>query len=278
MTADERIATVRLKIERAEKHIRDLDAEIVAFLKENPYPVSRYQDPTSGYVVHYVDSVRPIPPAISLIAGDAIANIRSALDHLAYQLFLVGSGEGDGTHVYFPIFDSVQEYEAKSGRKIKGMSEEAKRAIAAVKPYLGGNLLLWQLHKLNNLDKHRLIVTVFARLGTVNFPDAVGDPSIQERMRTEQTVWWDGKDIIYRLPGVFDVRIPFIGRGLTVKEGDVLLIESTPDAKAHENIEFTFGISLDEARIIKRKPLVETLHQMANMVSHVLTAFEPLLS
>ena len=46
-----------------------------------------------------MDSVKDAPDEASLIAGEIIQNLRSALDHLAYQLFLRagGTGAGEGT-------------------------------------------------------------------------------------------------------------------------------------------------------------------------------------
>jgi hypothetical protein len=44
MTADERLALVRLKIERADKHINDLNAEIRRFFNSNPYTIATKHD------------------------------------------------------------------------------------------------------------------------------------------------------------------------------------------------------------------------------------------
>ena len=40
------------------------------------------------------------------------------------------------------------------------MRPEAVEAIDRLKPYKGGNDLLWKIHALNNLDKHRAIFTL----------------------------------------------------------------------------------------------------------------------
>jgi hypothetical protein len=44
------------------------------------------------------------------------------------------------------------------------MSSAAIAAIDAVQPYGGRNDVLWHLHELNNIDKHRLILTVGSAL------------------------------------------------------------------------------------------------------------------
>src|SRR3990172_3595613 len=119
--------------------------------------------------VYHIAGGEDGPPDIARIGGDVIQNLRSALDHLAYQLVLVGTGKpGPFFHVYFPIFDSAPEYKAGKTRQIKGMRQEAIDAIDGIKPYKGGNDTLWQLHSLNRIDKHRLILTAGSAFESVD--------------------------------------------------------------------------------------------------------------
>src|SRR5262249_52522679 len=78
--------------------------------------------------------VRPMTAAIPLVAGDAIQNMRSALDHLAWYLVEVGcAAQGitlttsEQRQITFPIIDtdSPAEYEASRKRKVKGMTQAA---------------------------------------------------------------------------------------------------------------------------------------------------------
>ncbi len=173
MTAHERLASARLKIERAQKHISDVEAEVLTFVQTNPYRIKAKKYVHAGqvlkgeYVLYRVD---PVPSVISVMTGDALHNLRSALDHLAYQLFLIGTPAGRSwRHVYFPIYESVEEYRAKKGRRVKGMRKDAIESIDALKPYRGGNEVLWHLHELNNTDKHRLVLTVGAVFQKIDF-------------------------------------------------------------------------------------------------------------
>src|SRR6266404_7962836 len=95
MTADERLALIRLKIERADQHISDLNTAVGAFFATNPYETSTKTDPETGKPVHYLTKVDAVPVSISIITGDILNNLRSSLDHLAQQLYLVGSGSAD---------------------------------------------------------------------------------------------------------------------------------------------------------------------------------------
>jgi hypothetical protein len=93
MTAD-RIRGVCLKIERAKEHIRDLDAAIGDFLRDEPYRLGAKPHPVAEikHTTLYVAEVKPITSRLSLLIGDAIHNLRSALDHLAWQLVEGGGG------------------------------------------------------------------------------------------------------------------------------------------------------------------------------------------
>jgi hypothetical protein len=56
-------------------------------------------------------SVRDTPVGVAALTGDVLNNLRSALDHLAYQLVLVGTGDVAPTwRVYFPIADDAKAY------------------------------------------------------------------------------------------------------------------------------------------------------------------------
>lgn len=86
-TAAERLSRIRLKIERAKKHIREFEQRLEAFRLRNPYGFMREDDPNTGERIYKV-RVSEEPPVedLALIAGDAIHQTRSALDHLAWQL------------------------------------------------------------------------------------------------------------------------------------------------------------------------------------------------
>ncbi len=74
---------------------------------------------------------------------------------------LIGSpGVEPSQEVGFPICASAEIYESAKGRKLKAMRPDAIKKINSVKPYKGGNDALWKLHKFNNIDKHRALLTI----------------------------------------------------------------------------------------------------------------------
>ena len=122
--------------------------------------------------VYYLVKADEPPALVSRLLLATLANLRSALDHLAYHLAVV-NGTTDQKVLkttYFPISDDAAKYKAEAPGKVKGMSEAAIDAIDACKPYKGGTDALWQLHKLNNIDKHRMIVILGSAISVHTLP------------------------------------------------------------------------------------------------------------
>jgi hypothetical protein len=140
MTPDERLALVRLKIERADKHIDDLKAAVRSFFDSNPYKVSHKRDSDTRKLIYYVESAQPVPIVIAAIAGDALHCLRDALDHLAQQLYLVGTGNAKGyrDQTSFLISKSAKDFKSTLTGKVQGMRKDAVDAIRALEPYLEG--------------------------------------------------------------------------------------------------------------------------------------------
>jgi hypothetical protein len=246
--ADERLALIRAKVERAEQHIHDLDVGLRTFFDFNPYLTARQTHPErQDLMVYWLCGARPIPPLISLIAGDALANLRGALDHLAYQLAWL-NGTRDKRilkNTYFPISDDATKYVTEAPGKVKGMSQAAKEAIDACAPYKGGNDTLWRLHRLNNLDKHRLLVTVCTLFESVSSEHA-------HYISPTNNCW------------------------KPLKAGDVLTVLPT-EAVKDENLQFVFQIAFNELEVAECEPVLETLQQMLDAVDYLVISFKPLL-
>src|SRR5438309_55151 len=118
--APRRMASVRAKTERAEEHFRDLEVTVKGYLDSRPYAVVTYEDKQSGDKV-FVLRVREDPNMmvrLGVIVGDVLHNLRSALDHLVWQLVEANGGTPDGSTA-LPISDSAQKFEAALGRKVQ---------------------------------------------------------------------------------------------------------------------------------------------------------------
>ncbi len=260
----DRLAGVNAKIARANKHIDDLDGRRQSFFVEDPYKVGAKRDKKTRRPIYYITSVQDVPPDIAAVAGDVIQNLRSALDHLAYQLVLVGTGlPGPFDHVYFPISDSASKYEAGKARQIKGMRQDAIDAIDAIKPYKGGNDILWRLHSLNKIDKHRLLLTAGSTLESV---DIAGDMTrlLEKAM---------GKPLDMAFP---ELALRPANRLFPLKAGDHLFI-GAPDDEIDKNKKFTFEVSLNEPGIIEGEPVLKVVKDMLDLIENLTPNFRPLL-
>lgn len=260
-----RIDRVRVKIIRATERHRNLEQQARAFLDSNPYRVATRTDVATRRLIYFLESVRDVPVEISSLAGDVLQNLRSSLDHLAFELFMLGTQgkAGDGKHVSFPIFDDATAYFNHAPGKMKGMLGDAIAAIDGTQPYQGGNNVLWQIHRLNNIDKHRFLIAVGSAYQSVD----VG--AHMQQMLSQLGPEWAGNQV----PSVF---LKPTDRMFPLKPGDELFLDA-PDAIPNPKMQFRFEIAFGEKGIIEGESLVETLQNMINTVDSVIGGFSSIL-
>jgi hypothetical protein len=266
MTVDERLAQIWPKVERAKNHISDLEREIQKFLATNPYKVGTKRDPQSRKLIYYVSGVAQTSVNIPLIAGDAVQNLMSALDHLAYQLVCASTNDipPNPKWIFFPVADNAEKYEAKKAGKIQGARQDIFDAIDLIKPYKGGNDLLWVLYRLNSIEKHRLLITVGSMFQSVNI-----GAHMHTLMQESFGHMWPG---LKTMP-MLDLFMRPADTMFPLKVGDELFIDAV-DAEVNEKMQFRFNVALSEPQIIEAKSLIETLHQMANLVEGIVTTLQ----
>ena len=271
-TVAERLRHIELKVKRAKEHVEDLQRQITAFLETKPYKVAVKLDAQSRKPIYYLSSIERTPDCLSLVVGDAIQNLMSALDHLAYQIVCSDTGDAppNPNWIYFPVADDAKKYEAKKHGKIGGARQETFEAIDALKPYKGGNDSLWMLYRLNNIEKHRLLITVGSMFQSVNLGAHVAR-SMQRLFSADPDSPFHGKTIpvvdAFFKPA--DVLFP-------LKAGDELFIDG-PDADFNENLQFRFDVALYEPQIIEAQSLLETVHQLTTLVESIIAALTPRL-
>jgi hypothetical protein len=99
------------KIARARQHAQRLEEITEAFLQRRPIQVS-FDDHSEPPALIIRAVVEPVPPEFSTVAGDLVHNLRSSLDHLAWQLVLV-SGGSPRRHTSFPLMRTPSEFEKR---------------------------------------------------------------------------------------------------------------------------------------------------------------------
>lgn len=165
------LEAIDAKIERARSELRLLKADIAALCEERARLIVReeYDDEHERWV--YRGDIPKSPIQWSIRMGEFAYNLRSALDHLVWQLVLA-SGECPDRNTGFPIQAQVTQCNFK--RKLRGVSHTVSDYIKSVQPH---QVTAWEypldidrvgmglamLHEICNMDKHRQPMVADAR-------------------------------------------------------------------------------------------------------------------
>jgi hypothetical protein len=266
-TVDERLKHVTLKVKRAQEHISAFEQQLRPFLERHPYKVGAKHDPETRKLIYYVESAEPVPDCLPLIAGDAIQNLMSALDHLAYQIVCSDTGDNppNPRGIYFPIADDAAKYEASKRGRMQGARQQTFDAVDALKPYNGGNDRLWALHRLNNIEKHRLLLTVGSQAGGIHLGQLMAG--------------YLGSSFPPEAVAALESMNVFINpddKGFPLKAGFELYIGAV-DEKPNPKQKFGFDVALSEPGVIDGEPVLETIKQFAKLVDDIVATLSPLL-
>jgi hypothetical protein len=147
----------QMKLARAKEHIEELDREISKF-RNNPYTVVREDDANNAaHIIRCEMNIMPDP--IGLLVGEVAYNLRSGLDHLAWQLALL-TIDKPSAKTSFPIYSKKPNSSDKSfAEKLVNIPREATDIIESLQPYHRGAASkdhpLWKVNRLCNIDKHQ---------------------------------------------------------------------------------------------------------------------------
>jgi len=167
------LRSAKLKLSRAKKHVSALKRSIAAYTTQKPYKV------VSKAKGEKKINVPKSPPArISILAGEVVYQMRSALDHLVFHVIKrnpkVASIDPDWfEHCEFPL-----RLRLKPGQKpplskryfssaLPGISDPEFTFIESVQPYyrVGTvNNAMRYLRILSNIDKHRHLHSMRVRV------------------------------------------------------------------------------------------------------------------
>jgi hypothetical protein len=157
------------KLSRAREHVDDLSKAIRDFWAAEPWQLEPVTDGSTDVTRVRVRHLSPVPAIISMIAGDAAHNIRSALDHFAWAAV---SPSAQSTRTCFPIATAAAHgqggWRQQVEKQLNGASAGLISAVAAMEPWEGGQEeSLWAVHELDRVDKHRLLLSAAVALGRI---------------------------------------------------------------------------------------------------------------
>lgn len=199
-----------LKVDRAEKHLIELEFEIRRYTRRHPYRARpRVEGKRKVYRLEYT---RQPDDELAVIAADFVYNIRSALDHLAASMV----PSKNRSRVAFPIlWQGVWEdpIEGENKQRLKDRErwvsytrEMPDQAVAILKrnqpPDLGPNVenttdTLTMLNRLRNRDAHTKLMVVSSHLldPTVRFETPDGEIREYGGLTSEREGLSDGAEI-----------------------------------------------------------------------------------
>ncbi len=247
----------RIKVERAKEHIMDLDAKVRAFLERRPYEPITQEDPQTGERIWRVQA--RVQPDIrwGCIAGDAIHNLRSALDVLVYQLAFAKTSKHDAS-IKFPISESAKYFETRDLPKVQAAGAATVKLLKKIKPYKGGNDDLYRLHRLDITDKHHVLLMVGSSVARARLLPTFGGVPAGIYMdltlggESRRYPLKDGAEI-FRLPGFPNITVD--------------------RAHMEMDIEFAFEVAFGQGEILEGEPIIPTLHQLTDMVQGIVESF-----
>jgi hypothetical protein len=158
-------ANAHLKVERANKHIDDIEKRLRT--SSDSYGLGLHMNADTGEKsLDYFYRDRTLRSDIALIAGDAVHNLHSALDIVWCGAVKNLSPDSLNDYTKFPIYPKSAREELKATLlKRKIFPSLVDLVVDRVKSYKGGDADILALHKLDINDKHILLIPMLTATG-----------------------------------------------------------------------------------------------------------------
>lgn len=234
----------RLKVKRAKEHISELERELAAFRQRRPYRLVIEGDEKR---THYDLAIRireDIPDRVTLLIGDAIHNLRCALDHALCDAIRKRQISIAKYHQFPIIEEDVANGNdlnaAIKQRHVDDAGPEVVQVIRAVNPTNMWNRELWALHNFDIDDKHKLLIPIAV---TAGIPD----------LRFSNAVSSFG----------------FLGAKTDVREHVVMRGPPIANLEIGQEADLDFEIEFPRGGFFQRESVVPTLFQLTHAVERV---------
>jgi len=260
-----------LKLLRAKQHLKAIQTLAEWLKKNHPYRIVQGvvgEGHAREHVVR-IEQTGELTPDLSLLVGDFCNELRSALDHLLWQLWLL-QYPTFSEKVYFPICDCVTQFRSNAPRnigprKIAGMvsslTDNQIANIEGLQPYRTGNPILSILRDVNDHDKHRLIqVIVVAPRGY------------------KIVVTFDQSSALIQIPKPKQIPVT-VYRGTKIESGTIFarfpLNSISEGTKVNVRSEIISDFAFEGSKSADGKLVKNTLNAMFIEVRRIINLFEP---
>ncbi len=162
----------RAKLDRAREQLNALSAEIGTFLNGEPFASFVDIDDERREIAVGIEVRQKPSLAISVVIGEILHDLRSALDHALWQL-VIHDGALPHDRTGFPIYRTLTGFDNErraTGRRqgmLVGLSVASIAVVTAMQPFSteeDADSPLWYLHELHNFDKHRTLILAAAQI------------------------------------------------------------------------------------------------------------------
>lgn len=247
-----------LKVERADHHILQLEAIFRASVGEHMERVRRGRNkrvPAWGYG-------SSLPRHTPTLIGDAVHNLRAALDHAWCEL-IQANGQTPGSQSYFPFHPEIdqlkstlegQEQQTDAKKPPLPKSSVVRCIIDEIQPAKdGAGKRLYAIHTLDRADKHSVLLPASSAV-------QVGDITVQNP---------DGS-----VGGLFG-GITFVKENANEDSGDFIRLTGHGfDAKLAGDPQSAFDIRFGDGTDLAGESIITTLKQLSNLVGETLARLE----
>lgn len=236
-----------LKVKRAYRHIDELKG-VINSLREQGGKGFTVTNQLDGRTIVSFSDLGELGRQIPLIIGDAIHNLRAPLDHIWMGLWRASQREGYGTFPFHEERGNLEDMVKKSA-VVLAFPNVGDIILNKIKPYKDGNELFWTITKLDKLDKHNLIIPTF---------------TIRKIESATFTTNRGGKTTI--IDSHFGGDMP------------LARFRTADGMKIEQNGEIALEVTFPKGDFLARKPVVETLINMAQATDEVVNLFRKTFS
>ena len=208
---------IAAKLARAEYGINNLSKDLRSFCNEQQRFTTTVERPDLGETHLIFQGPNPVLSlGYSIYLGEIAYNLRSALDHLMWQLVLANYKLPTRSNE-FPIFRDNSAYKRDSPRKLAGVSKDSTAAIGLMQPFLKDPrwFPLETLQEFCNIDKHRTLHLLRLRWDVLVYSDKQQMVNMELHIPKNREVEVETGDVLCSVPQdlavtltpLFDVRL-----------------------------------------------------------------------
>lgn len=203
------LASSSAKLNRAKELAAQLARDVEAFRALEPFEVVRGLDEAASEWVTYAVITAQPPIAWSMILGDCVHNLRSALDHAVFALSVRAAGreltDDEAREPAFPVCDTEAQWTRATSRELRFLGADAVALVRSAQPLLvpedaRKNWPLRVIADVDNADKHRALLVTASVAGLMG----VGLSDAAQRVHRFTGPLAPGGSLVSRVPVTID--------------------------------------------------------------------------